>query len=296
MEMLHYDFMQRAFCAGGIVALLASALGVFLMLRRQALMADTLAHVSLAGVAFGATLRLNPSVTGFVFAIIGAVAIELVRRSYQAFSEMSIAIIMIAGLSMAVVLMSMNQSINKGFSAYLFGSVVAVSAEQLVWMAVACVVCGLYFLAMRRPLYQIAFDEETAETNGLPVKWISFSFSAVTGMIVAVSIPVVGVLLVSSLIILPAALAIRIASRFYAALGIAMLIGLVGVFTGLTASYELDTPPGGTIAIVMLLALGSGMALRHLWRSLRQTRSGRSYHAGPQEEAFESKTIFGRNM
>ncbi|NHN30287.1 metal ABC transporter permease [Paenibacillus agricola] len=270
MEMLHYDFMQRAFYAGGIIAVIASVLGVYLMLRRQALMADMLSHVSLAGVAAGAVLHVNPALMGFVVAVIGAIAVEYVRRSYKTYSEISVAIIMIGGLSTAVVLMSLNQSINKGFSAYLFGSVVAVNETELYMMVGAALVGGIFFYALRRPLYQITFDEETARTNGLPVKQISLGFSIVTGMIVAAAMPIVGVLLVSSLIILPAALAIRIAPSFVSSLFISMLIGLVGVFSGLTASYEFSTPPGGTIALVLLAFLIIGIAIQKLVLKLRK--------------------------
>lgn len=262
MEMLHYDFMQRAFCAGGVIALLASVLGVYLMLRRQALMADMLSHVSLAGVAGGAYLHINPTLSGFVVAVIGAVIVEYVRRSYKTYSEISIAIIMVGGLSTAVVLMSLNQSINKSFSSYLFGSVVAVNQTELLLMIIVAIIGGIFFFIFRRPLYQITFDEETAKTNGLPVKWISFGFSILTGMIVAAAMPIVGVLLVSSLIVLPAALAIRIAPSFMTAILISMAIGLIGVFTGLTASYQLSTPPGGTIALVLLFLLIIGIGLK----------------------------------
>jgi zinc transport system permease protein len=288
MEMLHYDFMQRAFCAGGITALLASVLGVYLMLRRQALMADMLSHVSLAGVAAGATLHMNPTWTGFAVAVIGAVAVEYVRRSFRAYSELSIAIIMIGGLSAAVVLMSLNQSLNKGFTAYLFGSVVAVNGSELVMMLVVAFIGGFYFFTLRRPLYQITFDEETAKTNGLPVEWISLSFSVLTGMIVAAAMPIVGVLLVSSLIVLPAALAIRIAPSFTAALFISMGIGLTGVFSGLTASYALSTPPGGTIALVLLLFLVSGMVLKKVW--LQISKATNKKHAVP-EQMFQAETF-----
>ena len=116
----------------------------------------------------------------------------------------------------------------------------------------------------------MTFDEETAKTNGLPVKWISLGFSVITGMIVAASIPIVGVLLVSSLIVLPAALAIRIAPSFAAALLISMGIGLAGVFSGLAASYQLSTPPGGTIAFVLLVLLIAGIGIRKATYKIRK--------------------------
>ncbi|SDT56796.1 zinc transport system permease protein [Paenibacillaceae bacterium GAS479] len=267
--MLHYDFMQRAFGAGALIAIVASVLGVYLMLRRQALMADMLSHVSLAGVAAGALLGLSPTVSGFLTAIIGAVAVEYVRRFYKTYSEMSIAIIMVGGLSTAVVLMSLNKETSKSFTSYLFGSVVAVDKAQLVLMLCVTVVAALFFFFLRRPLYQMTFDEETAKVSGLPTGLISMLFSVVTGMIVAAAMPIVGVLLVSSLIILPAALAIRLTSRFSAALLLAVVIGLTGVFSGLTASYELSTPPGGTIALVLLFLLAVGVVLQKLLRFIR---------------------------
>ncbi|RAV04976.1 metal ABC transporter permease [Paenibacillus sp. YN15] len=264
MEMLHYDFMQRAFFSSGLTALLASVLGVYLMLRRQALMADMLSHVSLAGVAAGALLRVNPVWSGFAVAVIGAVAVEYVRRVYKTYSEISIAVIMIGGLSSAVVLMSLNKSLNKSLSSYLFGSVVAINSSELLLLGIAAAVGAAFFFIFRRPLYQITFDEDTAKTNGLPVDRISLLFSIITGMIVASAIPVVGVLLVSALIVLPAALAIRIAPSFNTAIVFSMVFGLIGSWTGLAASYRLSTPPGGTIALILLLFLIAGTGLRKL--------------------------------
>lgn len=274
--MLHYDFMQRAFCAGGIIALMASALGVYLLLRRQALMADMLSHVSLAGVAAGACLGFNPTIAGFIAAVIGAIAVEVVRRAYKTYSELSVAIIMVGGLSVAMILMSLNKTMNKSFSSYLFGSVVAVTRTELIYMSAAAIVGTVFFLFLRRPLYLMAFDEESAKTSGVPVQWISLGFSIVTGMIVAASMPIVGVLLVSSLIILPAALSIRIATSFTSAILAAMGIGLIGTGTGLTASYELNTPPGGTIALVLLLFLVSGLSLKKMFVWIGSKRASKA--------------------
>ncbi|RED63097.1 zinc transport system permease protein [Cohnella lupini] len=291
--MLHYDFMQRAFFAGGLIALVASVLGVYLMLRRQALMADMLSHVSLAGVAAGALLKFNPSLSGFGVALLGAVVVEYVRRSYKTYSEVSIAIIMIGGLSTAVVLMSMNSGISRSFSSYLFGSVVAVQNTEIYLVAAVACIGALFFYVLRKPLYLITFDEETARTNGVPVNLISLLFSLVTGMIVAAAMPIVGVLLVSSLIVLPAALAIRLAPGFTAALWLAMLIGLTGVFSGLTASYEFSTPPGGTIALTLLLFLVAGIGVKKLvikWRK-QHSKLRRKVGASGQNKLLEHAGI-----
>lgn len=272
MAMLSYEFMQRAFWAGGLIAIIAPLLGVYLMLRRQALMADTLSHVSLAGVALGTVLHLNPALSGFTVAVAGGLMIEQLRRSYRTYSEMPVAIIMTSGLALAVVLMSLKQSLSKSFSSYLFGSIVAVSDTQLLLIAFVALIGLLYFLILRRSLYNLTFDEETAEISGVRVKLLSFSFAVLTGMTVAAAMPVVGVLLVSALIVLPASLALRIASGFASAILIAITTGLTGVFTGLSVSYYVDTPPGGTIALILLIFLLTTMSVQKL-RRLKGRRS-----------------------
>lgn len=287
--MLDYAFMQRAFWAGALIGSIAPVIGVFLMLRRQALMADTLSHVSLAGVALGAVLGWNPALAGFVAAILGGLLIEQLRRSYRAYSEMPVAIVMTSGLALAVVLMSLRSNLSQSFSAYLFGSIVAVSDTQLVLMAGVVLLGAAYFIVLRRPLYSLTFDEETARISGIPVKWLSFSFAVFTGMAVAAAIPIVGVLLVSSLIVLPASLALRLARGFAAAIVIAVASGLTGIFSGLTASYYLDMPPGGTIALILLLFLLAGIAGQKVRGSLAR-RNGRSVRQAARSQG-ESITL-----
>lgn len=296
MAMLHYDFMQRAFLAGALIALTAPALGVYLLLRRQALMADMLSHVSLAGIAAGALLHALPSLAGFAAAVAGAVAVEYVRRSYKTYGEISVAIIMIGGLSTAVLLMSLNKGLDRNLSSYLFGSVVAVTRSELLLLGVVAAVCLAFFGLFRRPLYQMTFDEETARTNGLPVNALTLAFSVLTGMIVAAAIPIVGVLLVSALVVLPASLAIRIAPSFAAALALSAALGLIGVFAGLSASYGMSTPPGGTIALTLLAMLALGTAAVSIRAKLLPRRHARSAPpvpaaVGPVPQAAKETTI-----
>ncbi|SDF92168.1 zinc transport system permease protein [Fontibacillus panacisegetis] len=263
--MFDYEFMQRAFWAGALIGIIAPVLGVYLMLRRQALMADTLSHVSLAGVALGSFIGVSPTLSGFAIAVIGGVIVEQLRRTYRTYSEVPVAIVMTSGLALAVVLMSMNTSLSKSFSSYLFGSIVAVNQTQL-WMIGGVALAGLvYFIIFRRPLYNLTFDEETAQIASGHVKWLSLSLSVLTGMTVAAAMPIVGVLLVSSLMVLPASLALRIAKGFLSAITIAVAVGLTGIFSGLTASYYANTPPGGTIALILLVFLLVGIAVQRVY-------------------------------
>ena len=275
MAMFGYEFMQRAFWAGGLIGIIAPLLGVYLMLRRQALMADTLSHVSLAGVALGSVLHLNPALCVFVVAVAGGIVIEQLRRSYRTYSELPVAIIMTSGLALAVVLMGLQQNLSKSFSSYLFGSIVAVSDTQLRLIGVVALLGLIYFICLRRPLYQLTFDEETAAVSGVRVKLLSFSFAMLTGMTVAAAMPVVGVLLVSALIVLPASLALRVARGFLSAIFIAIAAGLTGVFSGLTVSYVLDTPSGGTIALILLLFLLVTILCQRIMRQKNRRGAGK---------------------
>lgn len=287
--MFEYEFMQRAFWAGACIGIIAPMLGVYLMLRRQALMADTLSHVSLAGVALGSVLGLNPMACGFVVAVIGGILVEQLRRTYRTYSEVPVAIIMTSGLALAIVLMSFRSNLNKSFSSYLFGSIVAVSDIQL-WLIAGVALVGVgYFFVLRRPLYNLTFDEETAQIGGVRVRGLTFSFAVLTGMTVAAAMPIVGVLLVSSLMVLPASLALRLAKGFTAAIVMAVIIGLMGIFSGLTASYYINTPPGGTIALTLLIFLLVGIAFQRVRLVLHKRRARTSWGKVLNEQEYKNK-------
>jgi len=256
LEMLQYEFLRNAFLAGIMIALIGPVVGVYIVLRRQSLMAETLSHVSLAGVALGMLLKVYPMLTAMIAALLGAVIVDTLRRSFRAYSELSIAILMSGGLATAMVLMSLNTGgSNRGFTSYLFGSIIAVSTTDLLVMAGVVGICALFFWFFWRPMYVLTFDEETAHVSGVPTKWLSFGFSLLTGLVVATAMPIVGVLLVSSLMVLPAAIALRISRGFASTIWLAVAIGVVCVLSGLTTSYALDIPPGGTIVLLLLGSL-----------------------------------------
>lgn len=253
MALLSYEFMRRAFLAAIFIAGIAPMLGVFLVIRRQSLMADTLSHVSLAGVALGFFLNLNPNLTTLLIVVIAAIILEYLRTLYRSYSEISIAILMSGGLALALVLMNLSGGNSAtSIQSYLFGSIVTITQEQ-VWILgfLFLVVFALFFL-FKRPMYILTFDEDTAHVDGLPVRVMSMLFNVLTGVAIAMMIPIAGALLISAIMVLPAAISMRLGKSFNAVILISVVIGMIGMMSGLTSSFYLDTPPGATITLVFI--------------------------------------------
>ncbi|MCZ2493498.1 metal ABC transporter permease [Dellaglioa carnosa] len=253
MEMFLYGFMQRALIASLLMAVITPLLGLFLVLRRQSLLADTLSHVSLAGVALGLFVNINPTITTLIVVLIASVLIEFLSNLYRTYSEVSIAIMMSAGLSIALVLMSLNQGASSmSVQQYLFGSIVTISTAQVVILAILTVLIVVLFLLFKKPMYVLTFDEETAFAEGLPVRWMSIVFNAVTGVTIAIMMPIAGALLVSAIMILPAAIAMRLGRSFNMVILVGVVVGVIGMVGGLMSSYQFNTPPGATITLLFI--------------------------------------------
>jgi len=254
MSIFSYGFMQRALFASLGISVIAPMLGVFLVIRRQSLMADTLSHVSLAGVAFGLFFNLNPNLTTMLIVIIAAIVLEYLRMVYITYSEVSTAILMSGGLALALILMSMGGGTSSvSINQYLFGSIITISWEQVYLLAGLFVVTSILFVLFRRPMYVMTFDESTAKVDGLPIRLMSIAFNVICGVAIAVMIPIAGALLVSAIMILPAAIGMRIGKTFHAVILVSMAIGIVGMLSGLLASFYLTTPPGASITMIFIL-------------------------------------------
>lgn len=253
MEMFSYAFMTRALIASCFIAIIAPMLGLFLVLRRQSLLADTLSHVSLAGIALGFFINVNPTITTLIVVIVASLALEYIRSLYKSYSEVSTAILMSGGLAIALVLMNLNKGKNAmNIQQYLFGSIITINWNQVIILGVLTVLILILFLFLRRPMYVLTFDEETAHVDGLPTYWLSMMFNVLTGVAITVMIPIAGALLISAIMILPATISMKLGRTFTLVMFISIIVGFIGMLSGLIASYQLDTPPGATITLIFI--------------------------------------------
>ncbi len=252
MEIFQYGFMQRALAAGMVLAVAAPTMGVFLVLRRLSPIADTLAHVALAGVAAAVFLGVAPALGALILAIAGAIGVERLRASGRMYGEAALALFLSGGMAVALVLLSSARRVNADLLGYLFGAVTAVRPEELWWIAgLGLTVVGAV-ASFYKDLFAVTFDEESARVQGVPTEALNFLMTLLVAVTVVVGMRVVGILLTSALLVVPALAALQLARSFLAALRLAVAFGVVSVVVGLVASFYLDVAPSGAVVLISL--------------------------------------------
>ncbi len=259
--LFRYEFLQNAVLAGMIVGVIAPLLGVFIVVRRLSLIADALSHVTLGGIAASLLLTkmtsfaLNPLYMGMAFSVMGSLFIEKLRAVYKHYQELAIPIILSGGVALSVIFISLANGFNTDLFSYLFGSVSAVTRSD-VWviLGIAVLVCAVIFF-LYKELFLLSFDEEHAVASGIPAKPVHFVFIVLVALVIASSMRIVGVLLVSSLMTIPVAASIRIATGFKQTILFSILFGETAVIGGLILAYYLNLVPGGTVVMLSVILL-----------------------------------------
>jgi len=266
VRVLDYEFMRRALLAAVLIGLAAPSVGVYLVQRRLSLIGDGLGHVALAGVAVGVLTSTAPVLTALVAAVVGAVAIELIRARGRTSGDVALAILFYGGIAAGVVIISQAPGGTPGnLNAYLFGAITTTTQSDLVVFALLTAVILVVTHGLGRYLFAVSLDEEYAIASGLPVLALNATLAVVTAVTVVVSMRVVGLLLVSALMIVPVATAQLIAHSFRGTVVIATTIGTLAALAGVTTSFHADTPSGGTIVlltIILFAFVSAAVALR----------------------------------
>ncbi|HIF71456.1 MAG TPA: metal ABC transporter permease [Dehalococcoidia bacterium] len=266
-EIFQYEFMNRAIIASVLVGSTAPAFGVFLVLRRLSLIADTLSHVALAGVAIALLTKTFAPIIALAATTGAAVSIEELRMRRLLPGDAALAVFLYGALAVAVVLISIADGFNSTLFSYLFGNVLTVTQTDLWWMGTLAVVIALFMLMFSSELAQITFDPDLAKINGVRVHLLNLGLAVLTGATITVSMRVVGVLLVGALIVIPVLISLRITKGLTRTVITSSVVGIFVSVVGMVTSYYADIAPGGSVvltAIVLLVLVEFGAFVRRV--------------------------------
>lgn len=280
MEVLEQlTFLERGIIAGLAVGVLAPMMGAFLLVRRMTIISEGLSQITLAGIATGVVIGqsgifmqdVNPLITGFLFALAGALIVEKLRSVYRYFQELAVPIILSAGLGISAVLISMSGMSSTEWFNFLFGSLLTVSISDLIFILSAGTVSFLILILLYKEWLSISFDSEFAHTSGIAVKWMNLLFAALVAAVISVSISVVGILLVGAMITLPVAAALQVSHSFRQVILYGIVFGEMAVILGMVSSYYLNIATGGMIVTAGILILLIAMMIKKIRYRLLKT-------------------------
>jgi zinc transport system permease protein len=254
MNVLSYEFMQRALVASVIIGLLAPLIGVFLVQRRLALLGDGMGHVALTGVGLSFLLGTAAVPTALIVAIGGAVAVELIRARSRTVGDVALALVFYGGIAGGVLLASLAPDTSStALNQYLFGSLATASSGDVWVLAGVSLATFALLVIFGRELFMVSLDPDLAAVQGIPVRFISLLLSVLAAVTVVVGMRTVGLLLVAAIMIVPIAAAQQFTRSFAGTASVGVIVGVGSAVTGLLASFWLDLPPGPTIVIVALI-------------------------------------------
>lgn len=267
IEILSYGFIQRALLAGTLIAVLCSVLGVFLVLRRLSLIGDGLAHVTFGSTAIALACKFYSAASLLVslpVVLLASLGILKLTEKAQLSGDAAIGIVSAVGISAGIMLASVGGGYNVDLLSYLFGNILSISQEEvLIAAALFCVVMVLLWLFFN-DLLAITFNEELARVSGVRTNLINAVLVMLTALSVVLAMKLVGIMLISSLLILPAVSALQLARSFRTCIALAALQGGCSVVAGIFVSFLTNLPTSATIVILNLLCFGGTCAIRRL--------------------------------
>lgn len=252
-EWLSPGFMFNAFLGGLLVSLICGLLSVFIVLRRMAFVGAGISHSAFGGVALGFLLQVDPFWTGLGFSILVAFLIEAVQNRGRIEEDTAIGIFFAAAMALGVIFLHFSRTYNADVFGILFGNILAIGPTQLMQVAGVASIVLVFLVVFYKDLVFISFDEEMAWVCGIPVKTLRYVFLAVLALVTIVAIYLVGIVLVSALLVIPAAVARNLTNHIRTMLLVSTGVAVGSTLAGLELSYQIDLPSGATIVVILAL-------------------------------------------
>ena len=249
IEILQYEFMQRALISGIAISISCSLIGLFLILKRFSLFGDAMSHVAFGGIALGLFLKSNPIWVSLIVSIIGALAIIKLNSSKRIYSDSSIAVLLSLGLAIGLVLISLSGGFSIDITSYLFGSILLVNTEETLSTILLSVIVITFVIFYYKKLIYLVFNEEQALVNGINTVVLNILFITLATIAIVMSIRLIGVLMVSSLLIIPNVSSLLLGYGFKKTILFSICFSLISVILGIILAFEWNITPSGMIVI-----------------------------------------------
>jgi zinc transport system permease protein len=269
--MLSYGFVQRALVSGLLIAVACALLGVFLVLRKEAMVGHGFSHIAFFGVAAGLFLRVMPLAAALVLSVLAALAMRGLKEKAGIHGDTAIGILSSLGMALGIVLAGLSRGFGVELMGYLFGDILAISPAE-VWLAAALSGAVILAVILNYPkLLLMTFDLQSARVAGINVKRLDALLVSLTATTVVLGMKITGLLLVAALLVIPAAAGLQVASSFRSAMASAAVAAVLSVLAGIFAAMELDIPASASVVLAGMAVFG----LFYLWKRVRRAR--RSY-------------------
>ncbi|NPD30428.1 metal ABC transporter permease [Eggerthellaceae bacterium zg-1084] len=266
--MLEFEFMRRTLMAGLLFAIALPLIGIVMINRKTSMVSDALSHVSLTGVGLGLIFGFDPVIGAVVSCVVAGFSIEAVRSRMPQLGDMAVAVIMSAGLGLAVILADLAPGGNT-FESYLFGSISSVTPGDLLMTGVAFLGTVALSVMLYAGLSDIAIDATLARLSGVRVRLVNGAFTALSAVMIGLACKVVGALLVVSLVALPVATALVLCRSYRQTCMASTVLGVVYTMSGLTFSYHFDVRPGGAIVMAAIIGILVALCASFVMRRVR---------------------------
>ena len=254
LEVFQYPFMQKALIVGALLGLIVPLIGVLMVSKRLSMIGDALSHMSLAGVSIGLIFNFNPILGALLTGIISALSIDYIRSRLPQHAETSIAVITSTGIGLAGLLSGLIPNA-ANFNSFLFGSIVAISNDELWLVVIIALVVFILFTLFYKEFFLVAMDEKNARLQGVNVKIVNLLSLFLTALTVSIAARTVGALIISSLMVIPVVSALQISKSYKQTVIFSVIFGFIFTVVGLISSFYLRLKPGGTIVIFGILVL-----------------------------------------
>ena len=256
LEAVQYDFILRAILVGSLIAISSSFLGIFLVLKKQSMIGDGLAHVSFATIAIALLLDKSPLVVSIPLVILSSFLILKLNEKADLNGDAAIGLISSFAVALGVLISSVAKGFNVDLFSYLFGSILVISKLDVVLSIILSILVIVLILVFYNSLFAITYDEEFAKVIGLNSKGMNYLISVLTSITVVLGIRVVGTMLISSMIIFPTVTALQVSKGFKDTIFLSSIISVISVILGTFISYIMNFPTGATIVIINSVFFG----------------------------------------